>query len=103
MVEHPCLVGVLGALVRRLSLLNGAQPQPMPSTPFPWYWSRSLALNREGLRALLERRQDSHLIVQHLLSDQLLVPPPGRGLLWGRFPMLPQSVMQLLLLPDRLV
>ena len=45
-----------------------------------------------------KRRQDSHLIVQHLLRlrDQLLVPPPGR-----RFLVLPQGLMQLLLLPHR--
>ena len=37
-------------------------------------------LCRQGLHALLKRRQDCHLIVQHLIRDQLLVPLSGRGL-----------------------
>ena len=44
-----------------------------------------------SLHALLERRQDGHLVVQHLLSDQLLAPS-GRGLLRSPFPMLPQNL-----------
>ena len=125
-VKHPGLVGVLGALVRLLSLLNGAHRLSqclagVNALPLQVLVSQlgleslqvdlpegtgSLVghlLGRQGLHALLERRQDSHLIVQHLLRDQLLVPPPGRGLLRGRFPALSQGLMQLLLLPDRLV
>ena len=57
-------------------------------------------LCRQGLHALLERRQDCHLIVQHLIRDQLLVPLSGRGLLRGRFPVR-QGLVQLFLLPNR--